>query len=363
MTNDFKKIPIAEPDTTGNESKYVNDCIKSNWISSKGKYVKKFEEAFSEYCNVKYGISTSNGTAALHLALTALGVKKGDEVIIPNLTFIATANSIKYCNAKPIFVDVDKETWNIDVNKIKEKISKKTKAIIPVHLYGNPCEMNKIMEIAKKHNLFVIEDCAEAHGAEYKGKKVGSFGDIACFSFFGNKIITTGEGGMCITNNKEFAQKMDILKNQGMDPKKRYWHPFIGFNYRMTNIQAAIGLAQVEKIEKFIKIRRRNVQLYNSILKNVEGVTLPPVEKKSIRNVYWMYSILLDNRDKIMKKLEENKIETRPFFYPINVMPPYKTNENFPVSNELSVKGINLPSSVKLKRKDIKRITEIIKKK
>ncbi len=361
MTKDFKKIPIAEPDTTGNESKYVNDCIKSNWISSKGKYVKKFEEAFSEYCNVKYGISTSNGTAALHLALTALGIKKGDEVIIPNLTFIATANSIKYCNAKPIFVDVDKKTWNIDVNKIEEKISKKTKAIIPVHLYGNPCEMNKIMEIAKKHNLFVIEDCAEAHGAEYKGKKVGSFGDIACFSFFGNKIITTGEGGMCITNNKEFAQKMDILKNQGMDPKKRYWHPFIGFNYRMTNIQAAIGLAQLERIDKFIKTRRKNAKLYDQILKNVKGVTLQSVEKKS-KNVCWIYSILLNNKNKIEKELKEKDIETRPLFYPLSVMPPYKTDEKFPVSEELCKKGISLPSSTKIKEKDIKMISNIIKK-
>jgi len=361
MMKDFKMIPVAEPDLSGNELKYVSNCIKTEWISSKGSYIKKFEDKFSEYCSAKYGVSTSNGTTALHLALVALGIKEGDEVIIPNLTFIATANVVRYCRANPVLVDVNKETWNIDLDKIEEKISDKTKAIIPVHLYSNPCEMDKVMDIAKKHNLFVIEDCAEAHGAEYNGKKVGSFGDVSCFSFYGNKILTTGEGGMCITNNKELAEKMRLLKDHGTDPKKRYWYPVVGFNYRMTNVQAAIGLAQLERVEEFIKIKRKNAELYELLLKDIQGVVLPPIEKEGVRNVYWMYSILLDDRDKIMKKLEENGVETRPFFYPIGDMPPYETSESFPVSKKLSEKGINLPSSVKLDEQDIRKIAEIIK--
>lgn len=360
----MKFIPIAEPKLGKKELEYVTNCIKTNWISSQGKYVREFEERFSRYCGVRHGVAVSNGTAALHLALAALGIKKGDEVIVPDLTFIAPANAVTYTGAKPVFADSEKKTWNINPNKIEEKITKKTKAIIPVHLYGHPCDMDPIMKIAKTHNLFVIEDCAEAHGAEYKGKRVGSFGDIACFSFFGNKIITTGEGGMCITNDKKLANKMDMLRDHGMNKKKAYWHPIIGFNYRMTNLQAAIGVAQLEKINDLIKIKRKNAQLYNSLLKDVRGITLPP-EEKYAKNVYWMYSVLIQesfpvNRDKLITKLKEEKIDSRPFFNPINSMPPYKSNEKFPVAEELSRKGINLPSSVNLTKGDIERIVAVL---
>jgi len=353
------KIPVAEPFLGGNELNYVTECIKSNWISSSGEFVKKFEKGFADYCGVDHGISTSNGTTALHLALVALGVEKGDEVIIPNLTFISTANVVAYCGAKVILVDVEKETWNIDPIKIEEKITPQTKAIIPVHLYGHSCDMDSIMEIAKKHNLFVIEDCAEAHGAEYKGKKVGSFGDVGCFSFYGNKIITTGEGGMCVTNNEKLAERMNFLKNHGSSKEKRYWHPELGFNYRMTNIQAAIGLAQLEQIDKFIEIKRNNAFLYNSLLKNNFSVTLPP-EKEQSKNVYWMYSILVENRAEIMKKLEANNMDSRPCLYPISEMPMYHDLSEFPISKELSKKGINLPSSVNLKKEEIELIARII---
>ena len=353
-------IPIAEPEISGNELKYVTDCIKSTWISSLGKYITQFESRFSDYHNTEFGISTCNGTTAIHLALVALGIKKGDEVIIPNLTFIATANAVRYCGAIPIFVDSEKETWNIDPEKIEQKITKNTKAIMVVHLYGNPCDMDPIMDIAKKHNLQVIEDCAEAHGAEYKGKKIGSFGDVACFSFYGNKIITTGEGGMCITNDKTLAEKMRFLKDHGMDAKKRYWHPEIGYNYRMTNIQAAIGLAQLERIDDFLAIRRKNAELYNSLLKEIKGITLS-VEKQDTKNVYWMYSILVEDRDQIAVKLKQAGIDTRPFFYPMTAMPPYKSDESFPVADDLSRKGINLPSSVKLTEDEIRKIAETIK--
>lgn len=357
---DSKIIPIAEPDLTGNELKYVNDCIKSEWVSSRGGYIEKFENAFSKYIGVNHSITTSNGTTALHLALAALGIGPKDEVIIPNLTFIATANAVKYVGAKPILVDISKEDWNIDINKIEEKINKKTKAIIPVHLYGKPCDMDAISKIAKKYDLYVIEDCAEAIGAEYNGQKVGSFGDIACFSFYGNKIITTGEGGMCTTNDKILAEKMNLLKNHGMSDKKKYWHDVIGFNYRMTNIQAAIGLAQLEKIDEFIRIRGENSDFYNSILKKVKGIKLS-VQKDYAKDVCWLYSIIIDddfkvNRDKLIEILKTRSIESRPFFYPLSKMPPYKTNETFQVSEEISQKGINLPSSTKLTEKDIKYI-------
>ncbi len=358
-------IPVYEPILGGNEKKYVLDCIETNWISSLGKYVGEFEKRFSSYCGSKYGVSVSNGTVALQLALAALGIGKGDEVIVPDLTFVATANAVVYTGAKPVLVDSDIETWNIDPSKIEEKINKRTKAIIPVHLYGHPCNMDPIMDIAKDHGLSVIEDAAEAHGAEYKGKKVGSFGRIACFSFYGNKVITTGEGGMCITDDEGLAKEISLLKDHGMSAEKRYWHPKIGFNFRMTNIQAAIGLAQLEQIEKFIEIKVKNARLYNSLLKDVEGIMLPP-EMPWAKSVYWMYSVLVQDsygkRDELMARLKEKKIDSRPFFYPLHQLPMYKSEKPFPVSDELSARGINLPSSASLSKDDVERICEVIAK-
>ncbi len=355
----LRMIPVAEPVLGEKELMYVTDCIRSGWISSIGKYVNEFEEKFSKYCGSKYGVAVANGTVALHLALVALGVGKGDEVIIPDLTFVATANAVSYTGAKPVFIDIDKETWCIDVNQIKGKISKRTKAIIPVHLYGHPCDMDPIMEIAEGHGLRVIEDAAEAHGAEYKGKKVGSIGHVGCFSFYGNKIITTGEGGMCVTDDKELGERIQFLKDHGMSKKKRYWHDEVAFNYRMTNIQAAIGLAQLEKIDKFIELKRKNAFLYNELLMGTPAIVLP-VEKEWAKNVYWMYSILVENRDEVMEKLKENAVDSRPFFYPMHVLPPYKLDGSFPVSEHISEKGLNLPSSVKLKEDEIKKVVECI---
>ena len=287
-----------------------------------------------------------------------------------DLTFIATANVVTYCNAKPIFIDSHPDYWCIDPEKIEEKITTKTKAIIPVHLYGHPCDMDTIMEIAKKHGLYVIEDAAEAHGAKYKEKKVGSFGDISCFSFYGNKIITTGEGGMCLTNNQELAERMRILRDHGMNPDKRYWYDVIGFNYRMTNIQAAIGIAQLKKIDKFIKRKRQIAQKYSEGLKDLEKkglITLHP-EMPWAKNVYWMYSILLEenfriSRDELMHLLKKRDIETRPFFYPIHIMPPYttcKSNINN-IAKNISLKGINLPSSSALKDSELQYVTECLR--
>ena len=358
-------IPIAEPFLKGNEKKYLDDCVDSGWISSAGAYVKRFEKEFSKYIGSEYGVSCMNGTVALHLALEALEVKQRDEIIVPSFTYIATANAVSYTGAKPIFVDSDIETWNIDSKKIEDKLTKKTKAIIPVHLYGHPCDMDIIKRIANKNNLYIIEDAAEAHGAEYQNKKVGSFGDISCFSFFGNKIITTGEGGMCLTDNALLAEKMESLRNHSMSKSRQYWHDSVGFNYRMTNMQAAVGCAQVENIEEIVKIKRDNAEFYNFLLKDTKGITLPP-EKEWAKNVYWMYSILIKedfgiDRDELMNKLKQEEIETRPFFYPVPEMPPYKNDEEYPVSQKLSRQGINLPSSANLTKEQIKRVVDMIK--
>ena len=359
-------IPVAKPSLGEEELKNVIQAVKEGWISSKGKFVQEFEKNFSDYIGVKYGVATSNGTVALHLALEALGIGPTDEVIIPTLTFIATANAVTYARAKPIFVDSHPNYWCIDPEKIEKHITPRTKAIIPVHLYGHPSEMDKIMEIAEAHGLFVIEDAAEAHGSEYKKKKVGSFGDISCFSFYGNKIVTTGEGGICVTDNEKLAHKMRILRDHGEDPNKKYWYNVVGFNYRMTNLQAAIGVAQLEKLDKFIEKKRKIAKFYNELLKDTKRISLPP-EEPWAKNVYWMYSVLIEHdygltRNELIEEYRERNIETRPFFNPIHTMPPYKSTESRPVAEKLSEKGINLPSFIDLSKEEIERIAKTIRR-
>lgn len=358
--------PVAKPILNGNEKKYVADCIDSTWISSAGSYIEKFEEKFAEFCGVKYAISVMNGTVALHLALLAIGVKPGDEVIVPTFTYVATANSVKYVGAKPVFVDCDPLTWNIDTEKIKQAITPKTKGIIVVHIYGQPCEMDEIRHIAEENKLFLIEDAAEAHGALYHGRKVGSLSDIATFSFFGNKIITTGEGGMVLTNNEILAAKMRQLKGQGMDPKRRYWFPIIGYNYRMTNVQAALGLAQLENIEWHLSQRERVYLTYRKYLSSREDIIFQG-ELNDTKSSYWMISVIIDkpglNRDLLMKKMLEHGIETRPFFYPMHILPPYKRtsrNQTFPVADSIYGRGINLPSYGTLTEEDIQYIANTL---
>lgn len=361
-----KMIPVAEPWIGKGEMDAVVDCLKTNWISSIGKYIPAFEKGFASFCQSRYGIATSNGTTALHLALLTIGLCQGDEVIVPTLTFIATANAASYIGAKPVFVDSDPNNWTIDPSRIEEKITRNTKAIIPVHLYGHPADMDPILKIAQKHHLFVIEDAAEAHGALYKGRKVGSLSDMGCFSFYGNKIITTGEGGMVLTSNLDWAQKAKFLRDHGMSKTRKYWHPVIGYNFRMTNIQAAIGQAQLGRIERIIEKKRRNAFLYNSLLQNIRGIKLPP-EEKWAKNVYWMYNILIEDefgitRDELMIKLKENNIDSRRFFIPIHLMPPYRTEEQHSIAESLSRKGISLPSGVTLKKNQIERIADVIRK-
>lgn len=356
-------IPVNEPLLGSKEVKNLVECVKSGWISSKGKYIDLFEKEFAKFCGTRYGITVTSGTTALHLALLALNIKKDDEVIMPTFTMAATACAVIYTGAKPIFVDSEPRTGNMDVTKIEKFITSKTKAIMPVHIYGHPVDMESLIKISKKYRLFIIEDAAEAHGAEYRGKKCGSFGDVGCFSFYANKIITTGEGGMLVTNNKKLAIRARRLKDLAHSPKKRFLHTDLAYNYRMTNMQAAIGLAQLNRIEEFIKKKRYMAMIYNKNLKGVKGLCLP-IEENRVKNVYWMYTVIIDkkfgiNRDKLMRELFKKGIETRTFFMPMHRQPFIKKlgliapKKKFPVADDISKKGLYLPSGLALRKKDI----------
>lgn len=360
-----KYIPVAAPTLFGNEKEYVLNCLESTWISSNGKYIELFEDLFARFCGVRYAVSCCNGTVALHLALLALGVGVGDEVIVPTLTYVATANAVTYCGATPVFVDSERETWNLDPSKLGSLITPRTKGIIVVHLYGHPVDMDPVLAVAQKHGLFVLEDAAEAHGAEYNGRRVGSIGSIATFSFYGNKIITTGEGGMVVTDDEVLARKVRQLRGQGQDWERRYWFPIVGYNYRMTNVAAAIGLGQLEKIDWHLQKRLQIAEWYRKYLQGTSGLILP-VNKSWAKNVYWLFSVVLSDkivkdRETVMADLAARGIETRPFFYPMHTLPPYEQlarGKCFPVADELSRKGINLPTWAGLKEEDIVYICE-----
>ena len=362
-------IPVCEPDLRGKEKEYLLSCVEDNWISSAGQYVNEFEKKFSQFSGCEYGVSCTSGTTALHLALVTLGIGTGDEVIIPTFTMIATANTVRYTGAVPVLVDLDNRCWNMDVNQIEEKITNRTKAIVVVHTYGHPAEMYTINKIAKKYNLYVVEDAAEAHGAKYKGQSIGSIGDVACFSFYGNKIITTGEGGMLVTNNKEIATIAANLRDHAFSKDRHFWHKYVGFNYRMTNMQAAVGLAQVERIEEMVEIRRQNASIYTHKLSNIPSVSTP-FERCSVKNVFWMYGILVNGesesiRDELRIFLADSGIETRSFFIPIHLQPVYYeqfSDQNFPNSEYLCQYGLYLPSSSTLTEKEITYITDKIKR-
>jgi perosamine synthetase len=361
------RTPIMQPLLNGNELAYVSDCIKTGWISSQGAYVKRFEKEFAEYCGAEYAVAVSNGTVALHLAMAALDIKEGDEVIVPDLTFAASINAVLYTGATPVIVDVDRTTWTISINDIEKNITPRTKAIMPVHLYGHPCHMDEIMALAKKHNLLIIEDAAEAIGATYKGKHVGTIGDAATFSFFGNKTITTGEGGMVFFKTKEAYEKAMVLRDHGMSKTKRYWHDHVGFNYRMTNMQAAIGCAQLERIHEFVEAKRKLAKIYNGYLEEMACFVLPPQEAWA-ESGYWLYTAILKedapiSRNELMEKMMMNGVETRAVFFPLHDMPPYKkyhTNSTFENANYVSEHGISLPSSVNITDEELQNIKQAL---
>jgi len=356
------KIPIYQPSLDGNEKAYVNECLDSTWISSKGRFISEFEVKFADYTEVKHAASVCNGTVALHLALLALGIGPGDEVIVPTLTYISSVNSITYTGATPVFVDSLENTWQMDPEDVRRKVTDRTKAIMAVHLYGHPCDMDTLTAIAKEQSLFLIEDCAEAFGAFYKGKHVGSFGDIATYSFFGNKTITTGEGGMVVTNDETLYDRSMHFKGQGLAKHRQYWHDVVGYNYRMTNICAALGLAQLERADALLARKRKIADFYR------EGLAGLPLtfhdETADVRHSFWMCSILVDDpakRDPFRDALERVGIETRPVFFPIHTMPMYSTKfQRHPVAESLGWQGINLPSWPGLAEKQIRFICEAV---
>lgn len=368
-----RKIPVCQPFLGGREIEYITEAIQTGWISSSGKYVTAFEEEFSKYCGVRYGIAVCNGTVAIHLALVALGVGSGDKVIIPDFTMIATAAAVVYTGAVPVFVDVEPSTWNIDPARIEEKITVRTKAVMPVSIFGNPCDMDPIREIARRHNLHVIEDAAEAHGAEYKGKKTGALADITAFSFFANKNLTTGEGGMVLTDDKELADCCRYFKNLcfPLSAPRNYIHEDIGFNYRMSNLHAAIGLAQVEKADEYRAMRIHNAELYKQYLKDVPGVVFQK-DTPGGMNVHWMNAIVIDpekfgcSRDQLMEYLQSKGVESRLLFVGMNRQPCLSKRGcdcagQYPVTDNLTENGLYLPSASNLVKDDIRYICEKIR--
>jgi perosamine synthetase len=358
-----KTIPIAQPLLGGNEKKYVMECLESGWISSIGRFVPLFEESFAELSGAAYAVACNNGTSALHLALAGLGIGPGNEVIVPTLTYVATANAVRYCGARPVFVDSESSTMALDPGKIEAAVNLHTKAIIAVHLYGHPAHMRRILEIGRKYNLFVIEDAAEAHGALNEGRPVGSLGHAATFSFYGNKIISTGEGGMVATSDPALRDRLRLLRGQGMDPDRRYWFPVIGYNYRMTNIAAAIGLAQLEQITKFLEQRRLIAATYEKYLGDIGDLVQLPAEQPWAKHAFWSYPIILRDsaricRDDLMKALGEDGIDTRPVFYPMHMLPPYyEAADNYPVAHRLATRGLCIPMHCLLTEDDLSYIS------
>lgn len=369
--NNLLAIPVNEPLLNGNEKKYLLECIKTGWISSEGPFVKEFEEKFAKKVKRKFGVAVSSGSAALEIAVAALRISKGDEVILPTFTIISCAAPIVRAGAKPVLVDSDPKTWNMDVKQIENKITPKTKAIMIVHIYGLPTDVDPILKLAKKYNLKVIEDAAEMHGQTYKGRPCGSFGDISIFSFYPNKHITTGEGGMLLTNDEELAERCRSLRNLCFQEKRRFVHEGLGWNFRMTNLQAALGLAQLEKLEEFVKRKREMGKLYTKLLGKLEAIELPLEKTEYAKNIYWVFGIVLSDKVNFdayeaMSRLNKLKIGTRPFFWPMHKQPVFLKmglfkGEKYPVAERLATRGFYLPSGLALSEQQIKHVVNSVK--
>lgn len=355
-------IGVAEPALDGNELAYVQDCLESTWISSAGAYVERFEELFAAFCEVEHGVACCNGTAALHLALLVAGVVPGDEVIVPALTYVACANTVVACGATPVLVDAQRSTWTLDPAAVEAAVTPRTRAILAVHLYGHPADMDALRAIADRHDLRLVEDAAEAHGARCRGRIAGSLGDVAAFSFYGNKILTTGEGGMVVTSDPELAARARLLRGQGQDPQRRYWHVERGFNYRMTNVAAAIGVAQLERADLHVGRRREVAGWYAAALADVGGIELAP-QAGWAQSAHWLVCVRLTepaaDRDAVMRALDERGIETRPCFFPLHELPIYASRGaagDFPVAEDLGARGLCLPTSATLGETDVERV-------
>jgi len=383
-----KIIPISVPSIQGNEWKYIKECLDTEWVSSAGKYVDLFEQKIAEYTGVKYAIACVNGTAALHISLLVAGVKTNDEVIVPTLTFISPINVVRYCNAYPVFMDAD-DFYNIDVEKtikfIEEetifndsftynrKTNRKISAIIPVHIFGNAVDMEKLDPICKERNIKIIEDASESLGTVYKngkytGKHTGTLGDLGCLSFNGNKIITTGGGGMILTDNEDYAKRAKYLTTQAKNDKVRYVHSEMGYNYRLTNIQAALGVAQLEQLPKYLKLKRKNYQLYKEEIEKIPGLHIVEIPDYAYNN-HWMYALQIDksvygkDREELMKYLLDNKVQSRPVWQLNHLQKPYKDCKNYKIekANELWEETLNIPCSVNLKINNIEKIISLLR--
>jgi perosamine synthetase len=358
-----KRIPIYAPDIGHRERENVLECLDSSWISSKGRFISEFEQGFAAYIGAPFATATCNGTVALHLALVTLGIGPGDEVIVPTLTYVASANAVAYTGATPVFCDCEPGTWQMSTEDVRAKITPRTRAIMPVHLYGAPCDMEALLRVAREHDLFVIEDCAEAIGTRIGNRHVGTFGDIATFSFFGNKTITTGEGGMVVCNNQTLLERAVHLKGQGLASHRQYWHDVIGYNYRMTNICAAIGIAQLERADEFLARKAQIAARYRANLADL-GITFQE-EVPGTRHSHWMIAFLFSHaagRDPLRNWLESRGIETRPVFYPIHTMPMYAQRfQAHPVSEDTARRGINVPSWPGLSDHDVDYICETVR--
>lgn len=357
-------IPVYQPSLNGQEKKYVNACLDSNWISSKGEFIEKFENTFAQFTRAPFALSVFNGTVALHVALKALALPPGSEIIVPTLTYVASVNTIVEAGYVPVFADSTLDTWQLDVAQIKKHITPKTRAIMAVHLYGQMGDMHELKLLCEQHQLKLIEDCAEAFGSSYQSQHAGTIGDVGTFSFYGNKTITTGEGGMVICRDEQLFKRMAKLKNQGVCPEKQYWHDVIAYNYRMTNIQAAIGLAQLEQADWILKRKKEIAAFYRHHLQDISNIQFQK-ELPDRTHSYWMFSILLNqvnDRDPLRQYLAANGIETRPLFYPVHTMPMYQhLGGHFPNADWVGTRGLNLPSYPGLTEENLEYITKNIR--
>jgi perosamine synthetase len=369
MTETSKLIPVNEPYIGDQEKKYVMECLETGWISSEGRFIREFEEKWAEYCGMPFGVAVCNGTVALEIAMACLNLQPGDEVILPSFTIISCAQALTMNSLKPVLVDADPRTWCMDVSQVEAKITKRTRAIMPVHIYGHPVDMDPLLELARKYELIIIEDAAEVHGAEYKGRKCGGMSELSCFSFYANKILTTGEGGMVLARDLDLAERLRSLRNLCFRKERRFYHTEIGHNYRLTNLQAAIGLAQLERIEDSVQKKRWMAAAYNERLKDIKFLQLP-TEEPWAKNVYWMYGLVLDESAgmdavEFAKRLGEKGVMTRPFFLGIHEQPVFRNmglflDEHYPVTEHIARQGLYLPSGMTLTEDQIDLVCQAV---